>query len=128
MERNQIYKCGDCGALVEVLSACECDEGCTTCCGEPMDPLPEKTAEEGREKHLPVVTPIKGGVKVKVGSVAHPMLENHHIEWIEVHTESRVLRKYLKPGEAPEATFTTDCEVQAVREHCNLHGLWRTES
>ena len=124
MKRNAIYKCEDCGAVMEILTDCECEQ---TCCGGPMTLIEAKTADEGREKHLPVVEPVEGGVVVKVGSIPHPMQEEHQIEWVEVLTENRVLRKYLKPGQEPEARFDTDCKVVAVREHCNLHGLWLTE-
>ena len=85
----------------------------------------ENTVDAAVEKHLPVIENIDGGVIVKVGAVEHPMLEEHHIEWIEVHTANKVYRKYLKPGEKPEAIFKVDEEVLFAREYCNLHGFWK---
>jgi superoxide reductase len=74
---------------------------------------------------VPVIEKIEGGYKVKVGGVAHPMEEKHYIEWIELVTPNRVMRKYLKPGEAPEAEFKTCATDVTAREYCNLHGLWK---
>lgn len=66
-------------------------------------------------------------VKVKVGEKEHPMEEKHYIEWIEVITENKVYKKYLKPGEKPEAEFKLDEEVVKVRGYCNIHGLWKNK-
>lgn len=120
---GEIYKCGTCGNIVEVLSA---GGGELVCCGQPMEKLIEKTSEEGMEKHLPVIEETKNGVKVKVGSISHPMLEKHYIMWIEIcDKDNRVSRKYLKPGDAPEAEFNIKMpEVLSARELCNVHGLW----
>jgi superoxide reductase len=85
-----------------------------------------KTDDEGKEKHVPVVEKTEKGVRVKVGSIAHPMEENHYIEWIEVVTDSGVLRKFLKPGEAPEAEFELSGEIVLAREYCSVHGLWKS--
>ncbi len=121
-ERNQVYKCDLCGNIVEVLHG---GAGQLVCCGQPMKHLAENTVDAAREKHVPVVTKVDGGYKVAVGSVAHPMEEKHYIEWIELIAGATVLRRYLKPGEAPEATFTTDATEVTAREYCNLHGLWK---
>ena len=121
-ERLQVYKCELCGNIVEVLTG---GNGELVCCGQPMNLLDEKTADTGKEKHVPVVEKGNGGVKVKVGSVPHPMEEKHYIEWIEVIKDGKTCRKYLKPGDAPEAAFCGGTGVTA-REHCNVHGLWKS--
>jgi superoxide reductase len=91
-----------------------------------MKLLEEKIEEQGKEKHLPVVERSNKGILVKVGSVPHPMEETHYIEWIEVETkENLVLRKFLRPGDKPEAEFEVMMEnISVVREYCNIHGLW----
>jgi superoxide reductase len=86
----------------------------------------QKTAEEGKEKHLPVVEKTDKGLKVKVGSIPHPMEEKHYIEWIQVITRDGAERRFLKPGLSPEAEFVGEAEVASVREYCNIHGLWST--
>ena len=120
-ELKQVYKCEVCGNIVEVVHG---DGGTLVCCNQPMKLKVENTTEAATEKHIPVIEKVEGGVLVKVGSVEHPMLDNHYIEWIEVHTENNVYRKFLKPGEKPEAFFKLDEEVLFAREYCNLHGLW----
>jgi len=119
---NEIYKCGVCGNIIEVVHN---SGGQLVCCGQPMNLMVENTVDAAKEKHIPVIEKLQDGVLVKVGEVEHPMLENHYIEWIEVLTESKVYRKYLKPGEKPEAVFKLDEEVIAAREYCSLHGLWK---
>jgi len=121
-ERLQVYKCELCGNIIEVLTGAG---GELVCCGQPMELLDEQTADATTEKHVPVLEKINGGVKVTVGSVPHPMEEKHHIEWIEVLKNGKVCRKYLKPGDAPEAMFCGGDDVIA-REHCNVHGLWKS--
>ncbi len=121
-ELRQIYKCEVCGNIVEVVHP---SGGTLVCCGKPMTLLKENTTDAAVEKHVPVIEKIDGGVLVKVGAVEHPMLEKHYIEWIEVHTANKVYRKYLKPGDKPEAVFKLDEEVLYAREYCNLHGLWK---
>jgi len=78
----------------------------------------------GKEKHVPVIEKIAGGIKVKVGSVPHPMEEKHYIEWIEVIADGKAYRQFLKPGEAPEAIFKIEAKTITAREYCNVHGLW----
>ncbi|MBU3189323.1 desulfoferrodoxin [Clostridium bowmanii] len=121
-ELRQIYKCEICGNIVEVVHN---SGGTLVCCGKPMTLKVENTQDAAVEKHVPVVEKIEGGIKVTVGAVEHPMTEDHHIEFIEVHTENKVYRKYLKPGEKPVAEFKLDEEILFVREYCNLHGLWK---
>lgn len=119
---NQIYKCEVCGNIVEVVHSAG---GTLVCCNQPMTLMEENTTEAALEKHIPVVEKVDGGVVVKVGSVEHPMIETHYIEWIEVITENKVYRKYLKPGEKPEAFFSLEEEILFAREYCNLHKLWK---
>jgi superoxide reductase len=120
-EKNQIYKCEICGNIVEVLHG---GKGELVCCGKPMKLYVENTVDAAREKHLPVIEKTADGYKVKVGSVAHPMEEKHYIEWIALYADGRVLRKYLKPGDAPEAEFLCQAKEVTAKEFCNLHGLW----
>lgn len=121
-ERLQIYKCELCGNIVEVLHG---GAGELVCCGEPMKLYEENTTDAAVEKHVPVSEPAEHGLKVKVGSVAHPMVEEHYIEWIEVVADGKAYREFLKPGGAPEATFCLDAKNVTLREYCNVHGLWR---
>ena len=121
-ERQQVYKCQVCGIIAEVLDG---GAGELVCCGQPMQLLTENTVDAAKEKHVPVVEAAEGGVKVKVGSTAHPMEEKHYIEWIEVIADGRVYRQFLKPGDAPEAFFPVEAAGVVAREYCNLHGLWK---
>lgn len=122
-ELNQIYKCNVCGNIVEVVHA---GAGKLVCCGQPMQLLRENTVDASKEKHVPVIERTKTGVKVKIGSVPHPMEEAHYIEWIEIIADGKVCRKYLKPGDAPEAEFNSKAKNITARELCNLHGLWKS--
>jgi superoxide reductase len=119
---KEIYKCEICGNIVEVVHAAG---GTLTCCSQSMTLVKENTVDASKEKHIPVIEKVEDGILVKVGSVEHPMTEEHHIEWIEVHTANKVYKKYLKPGEKPQAIFKIEEEVIFVREYCNVHGLWR---
>jgi superoxide reductase len=121
-ERLQVYKCELCGNIVEVLHG---GAGELVCCGQPMKLLVENTVDAAKEKHVPVIEKVEGGVKVKVGSVAHPMEEKHYIEWIQLIADGNAYRRFLKPGDAPEATFMVKAKTISAREHCNLHGLWK---
>ena len=123
-ERLQVYKCATCGNIVEVLTG---GAGSLICCGKPMENLTAKTADQGKEKHLPVVEEFNGGVKVTIGSVPHPMEEKHYIEWIEIITDGKAYRQFLKPGQAPEAVFNVAAGSVKVREHCNMHGMWEVQ-
>jgi superoxide reductase len=122
-EKLQVYKCGICGNIVEVLHE---GKGELVCCNRPMKLLVENTVDASREKHVPVIERTASGVRVKVGSASHPMEEKHYIEWIEVIAGGKVCRRMLKPGEAPEAEFAVDAGAEVTaREYCNLHGLWK---
>ncbi|VEN73981.1 Desulfoferrodoxin [Candidatus Desulfarcum epimagneticum] len=121
-ERYEVYKCELCGNIVEVLHGAK---GELACCGEPMKKLTENTVDAAKEKHVPVVSESGGDVKVAVGEVPHPMEDKHYIEWIEVLADGKVFRKYLNPGDTPEAVFKTELSGGSAREYCNLHGLWK---
>ena len=119
----ETYKCDLCGNMVEIIHS---GEGSLVCCGEPMKHMKENTVDAAKEKHVPVVEFVENGVKVKVGSVAHPMQEEHYIEWIEVIAGGKAYRQFLKPGEAPEAIFELSDKEITAKEFCNLHGVWRS--
>ena len=118
----QIYKCEVCGNIVEMVHG---GAGELVCCGQPMKFLVENTVDAAKEKHVPVIEKIDGGIKVKVGSVEHPMEEKHYIEWIEIVSGNKAYRQFLKPGATPEAVFTVEGDFTA-REYCNIHGLWKS--
>lgn len=118
----EVYKCEVCGNIVEVLHA---GGGELVCCGQPMKLMTENTVDAAKEKHVPVIEKVDGGFKVAVGSVAHPMEEKHFIEWIEIIADGTAYRKFLKPGDTPEAVFKIDAASVTAREYCNLHGLWK---
>lgn len=120
-KRNDIYKCDECGNLVEVLIPSDKE-----LCG--FKQLTENTTDAATEKHVPVIEKIEGGYRVTVGEVEHPMTEAHYIQWIELITDkNEVLRKYLTPTDKPVAEFKTDAQKVCAREYCNLHGLWKAE-
>jgi len=122
-ERLEIYKCDVCGNIVEVLHGAG---GTLKCCGAPMVLQKEKSEDQGNEKHVPVLTRTDSGVKVVVGSIAHPMEEHHFIEWIEVLADGKICRKYLNPNDAPEAEFEISGADVKAREYCTIHGLWKS--
>lgn len=121
-ERIQVYECEVCGNIVEVFRG---GKGSLVCCGQPMKLLIENTTDAAVEKHVPVVESAGSGLKVKVGEVAHPMQDDHFIEWIEVVAGDEAHVVFLKPGDAPEAEFPCGAQGATVREHCNIHGLWK---
>jgi superoxide reductase len=123
-EVGQMYKCEICGNLVSVI---ENGVGELVCCGQPMNLLEEHTeGQEGKEKHVPVIETTEGGINVKVGSVPHPMEENHYIELIQVIKEGNIIiGKRLKPGDKPEAEFCIPkTDGLKARILCNIHSLW----
>jgi superoxide reductase len=123
-KRFDIYRCPVCSNIVEIYFGAD---GQLYCCGEPMKLLPGNTTDAAKEKHVPVIEKIAGGYKVKVGEVAHPMEEDHYIQWIELITETQSYAKFLKPGDAPEAVFMIEADALTAREYCNKHGHWRAE-
>ena len=120
-EKLGVYRCELCGNIAEVLHG---EDPSMSCCGQEMTLLVANSVDAAREKHVPVVEKIEGGYLVKVGSVAHPMEEKHYIEWVELNADGMVMRKFLKPGDTPEATFLVDADTVTAKEYCNLHGFW----
>jgi superoxide reductase len=118
----EVYKCEKCGNIVEVLHA---GAGALVCCGEEMTLISENDTDAAVEKHVPVTKKSDHGIKVTVGSVAHPMESEHFIEWIEAIAGGKAYREFLEPGGAPEATFCVDGNIEKVRAYCNIHGLWK---
>ncbi|MBR4741803.1 MAG: desulfoferrodoxin [Desulfovibrio sp.] len=121
---REVYKCALCGNIIEILHAGSC---VPVCCDQPMELVEEGVIEASKEKHIPVIEKIEGGYKVTVGEVAHPMIDKHFIQWIELLTENSVLRTELTPKDAPEAVFFTSSTNVSARAYCNLHGLWKAE-
>ena len=123
--KTKFYICRHCGNLVHMIH----DAGVPMmCCGQKMDELLPNTVEASGEKHLPAVTVEDGAVHVNVGSINHPMIPEHYIEWIYVQTENGGHLKSLKPGDDPSTTVCLgDDKPLAVYAYCNLHGLWMTE-
>ena len=122
----KFFRCDHCGNFVGVIN----DAGVPMmCCGQKMTEVVAGTTDAAVEKHVPVVTVDGNIVKAVVGSVEHPMIEEHYIEWIALETEKGVQRKTLKAGDAPAAEFalTADDKVVAAYAYCNLHGLWKAE-
>ncbi len=122
----KFYICKHCGNIVGMVN----DAGVPlVCCGEKMSELVANTTDAAQEKHVPVVTVDGNLVTVEVGSVAHPMLEEHYIQWIALETEQGNQRKPLAPGAEPKAVFALAPGDKAIAayEYCNLHGLWKAE-
>lgn len=119
---HEVYKCTVCGNVVAVVFA---SKGELSCCGQPMKLMKEGATDGAKEKHVPVIEKIADGYKVTVGSVPHPMQDDHWIEWIELIADGKSYRAFLKPGEAPVATFCLKADTVVAREYCNLHGLWK---
>lgn len=116
----KLYKCAHCGNIAYKVV----DKGVPlVCCGEKMGELIANTSDGAYEKHVPAIETTEGITTIKVGSVAHPMLPEHYIQFIAAVGDNTVSIKYLKPGEAPEYTLRTEGSVKAY-EYCNLHGFW----
>lgn len=123
MSEAFFYRCERCGNLTALLKK---GGGTLACCGQSMTLLEPNSTDAAQEKHVPEVTLEEGKVKVQVGSVAHPMLQEHYIEWIALATDDRLEIAYLKPGAAPKAEFAAAAHG-TVYAYCNLHGLWKAE-
>ena len=120
----KFYICRHCGNILGVAN----DGGVNpVCCGEKMEVQEANTVDAAQEKHVPVITVDGNSVTVEVGSVAHPMMEEHYIQWIYLETEQGAQRKCLKPGAEPKAVFSLveGDKAVAAYEYCNLHGLWK---
>lgn len=123
--KQRFFRCSHCGNIIAKVY----DSGVNViCCGEPMQEIIPSTTDASVEKHVPVYA-IEGNiVKVNVGSIEHPMADDHYIEWVSLQTTSGNQRKFLKPGDKPEIAFAI-CdgeEVEAVFAYCNLHSLWKS--
>lgn len=125
MNENRFYICEHCGNLIGMIN----DAGVPMmCCGQKMSELKPGTVEASAEKHIPVVTIEENIVKVEIGSVAHPMVEEHSILWVYLQTDKGGQRKCLEVGKEPVVTFAlTDEKPVAAYAYCNLHGLWKAD-
>lgn len=119
----EFYRCELCGNMVALIKK---GGGTLVCCGQDMTKLVANSTDAATEKHVPVIAKEGGKIKVAVGSAPHPMLPEHHIEWIALVTGDQVKLKYLKPGDEPKAEFT-EVPSGTVYAYCNLHGLWKAE-
>ena len=125
MRKTKFYVCNHCRNIVEMVYDTDI---ALHCCGDEMQQLRPGTVEASTEKHIPAVTVGQGVVEVNVGSVDHPMVDVHWIEWVQLVTDKGSYRKWLNPGEAPHVKFLLDGEKPLeVYAYCNLHGLWKTE-
>ena len=125
MNENRFYICEHCGNLIGMIN----DAGVPMmCCGHKMSELKPGTVEASAEKHIPVVTIEENIVKIEIGSVAHPMIEEHSILWVYLQTDKGGQRKCLEVGKEPVVTFAlTDEKPVAAYAYCNLHGLWKAD-
>ena len=125
MKNVKFYICPHCGNIVEMVH----DAGVKPfCCGQKMEELIPGSVEASGEKHIPAVKVAENMVEVNVGSVDHPMVDVHWIEWVQLVTDRGSYRKWLNPGEAPNVKFHLNGEKPlAVYAYCNLHGLWKTD-
>ena len=121
---KEIYKCEICGNIVETIHA---GGGSLVCCGQEMSLIEEKTEDSSIEKHVPYIEKTKNGILVKIGqNQDHPMTEEHYIEWIQIIANNKSYRKFLKPGDKPQAEFEINEDNIIAREYCNIHGLWKS--
>lgn len=120
----KFYKCAICGKIIAAVNERPCP---TMCCGEAMQEIVANTVDAAKEKHVPVYNVNGNVVEVTVGSIAHPMTEDHLIEWVLLESENGNQRKVLKAGDEPKAKFALvdGDKVKAVYAYCNLHGLWK---
>lgn len=120
---GQVYKCEVCGNIVEVTHT---GKGQLVCCDQPMVLMEEQAADFEVEKHVPYIERKENGYLVRIGkNQLHPMVDEHYIEWIELAADGVVLKKFLKPGDQPEAFFEIpEAGEVSAREYCNVHGLW----
>lgn len=122
----KFYICRHCGNIITKLTSSKVP---VHCCGEPMELLEAGVTDAAVEKHVPAVFVSDGRVTVEVGTVAHPMTEEHFIQWVAVETERDALVHWFHPGEEPQTVFALadGQQVKAVYAYCNLHGLWKKE-
>ncbi|NCB48533.1 MAG: desulfoferrodoxin [Clostridia bacterium] len=120
----KFYVCKICGNIISYVKRSGVK---VICCGQEMEEIIPNTVDASVEKHVPVVSTSNGKVTVKIGSVDHPMVPEHYIEWIALQTEKGNQRKELHPGQKPEVEFCImpGDKVVNVYAYCNLHGLWK---
>ncbi len=123
-DQKYLYRCEVCGHIIEVVHA---GIGQLVCCGQKMTHLEENSVDAAIEKHVPIIFRDDGGITVQIGSIEHPMTEEHYIEWIEIIFDDRIGRQYLRPGDKPVARFNVKSTYVQARAYCNLHGLWKSE-
>lgn len=121
-DKVTFYRCSVCGNIVELIKN---GGGELVCCGKKMNQLVPNTTDAAQEKHVPVASRQDGKITAQVGSVPHPMIPEHFIEWIAVVSDDGIERIHLSPGQEPKAIFC-DKENVDVYEYCNLHGLWKS--
>ena len=123
----KFYYCKHCGKVIAIVKNTPVP---TICCGEAMAELVPGVTDAATEKHVPVIQIDGSVVTVSVGQVAHPMQEEHYIEWILLQTDKGIQKKWLKPGDDPKARFILDEgeKVVAAYEYCNLHKLWKAQN
>lgn len=119
---NEIYRCNICGNIVEVLNV---GGGQLVCCGKPMEKLIVNILDADIEKHVPVIEKSSDGYIVKIGSKPHPMINKHYIKWIELIVDKISYKKFLNPGDKPEALFCIKSKKLVAKAYCNIHGLWK---
>lgn len=121
----RFFVCEHCGNIIGVIHNAGVP---MMCCGQKMTELVPNTVEASAEKHLPVVSVDGDKLVVDIGSVPHPMIPEHHIEWVYVQTDRGGQRKCLEVGSDPQVSFALcDEKLVAVYAYCNLHGLWKTD-
>lgn len=126
MAEVKFYRCNHCGNIVAVINDAKVP---MSCCGERMELLQAGSVDAAAEKHVPAVTRNGDSLVVRVGSVDHPMVDVHYIEWVAVATENALQLAYLKPGQEPTASFVVPADQSVtVYAYCNLHGLWKAEA
>jgi len=126
MKELKFYRCNHCGNIIQIVN----DAGVIPfCCGETVTLLVANTSDGASEKHMPVIIEEENSIKVQVGEVIHPMLPEHHIEWIYLQTRSGGQLKYLSVEDSPIVEFLLiNDQIIAAYEYCNLHGLWKYEN
>lgn len=124
-QRLQVYRCGVCGMLAEVIDG---GAGELICCGRPMRVLRENVMDDQLAAHVPRIERADHGVRVVVGDAPHPMQTDHFIEWIELVAGDQSYRHFLRPGQDGETFFPVEAAEVSVRHYCNRHGLWKGQS
>lgn len=118
----EVYKCPKCGNIVKVYQG---GGGDLFCCDIKMELVAENTVDAALEKHVPVIEKAEGGVNVKVGSVSHPMGDDHYIQWVELYDQEKIYSKFFNPNDEPNVFFPVTGDSLIAKAYCNLHGLWK---